>query len=136
MNTSGFHAQERWLKQKIVFFFNKSSRYLEESFWATETFVTDGDDLSIGKFVGLLKRGGGGSGGHLLLEVEGDVAELLLDVTDDFTLSGGRERVTTLSEDLHQVVSQVTSSEIETQDGVGESITLEEDNEEKLSDRR
>ena len=110
--------------------------YLEHGLGATEALVSDGDDLTVRKFIGLLERGGGGSGGHLLLEVEGDVAELLLDVTDDFTLSGGRERVTTLSEDLHQVVSQVTSSEIETQDGVGESITLEEDNEEKLSDRQ
>ncbi|PAV60737.1 hypothetical protein WR25_02930 [Diploscapter pachys] len=109
--------------------------YLEESFGATEALVSDGDDLTVREFIGLLERGRGGGGGHLLFEVEGDVAELLLDVTDDFTLSGGGERVTTLGEDLHQVVSQVTSSEIETQDGVGESITLEEEDEKKLSDR-
>ena len=93
--------------ENSFFFFNKSTRYLEESFGATEALVSDGDDLSVGKFVGLLERGGGGGGGHLLqckhkhldisgligylLEVEGDVAELLLDVTDDLTLSSGRE---------------------------------------------
>ena len=61
--------------------------YLEESLWATETLVSDGDDLSVREFVTLLEGGGRGGGGHLLLEVEGDVAELLLDVTNDFTLS-------------------------------------------------
>merc|ERR1711996_36875 len=67
---------------------------------------------------------GGGSSGHLLLEVKGDVAELLLDVTDDLTLSGGGERVASLGEDLHQVVGELTSSKVKTDDGVGESITL------------
>ena len=80
--------------------------------------------LSVGKLVGLLEGRGGGGGGHLLLEVEGDVAELLLDVTDDFTLGRGGEGVTTLSEDLHEVVSQITSSQIQTEDGVGESVSL------------
>ena len=97
---------------------------LEEGFGATETFVTDGDDLSIGKFVGLLKGGGRSGGGHFLLEVEGDVAELLLDVTDDFTFGSGGERVTTLSQDLHQVVSQVTASQVETEDSVGKGISF------------
>merc|ERR1719208_162739 len=39
-------------------------------------------------------------------------------------LSGGGERVASLSEDLHQVVGELTSSKIKTDDGVGESITL------------
>ena len=60
--------------------------------------------LSVWELVALLEGGGRGSGLHLLLEVEGDVGELLLDVTDDFTLGGGGEGVTTLSEDLHEVV--------------------------------
>merc|ERR1719168_392642 len=77
---------------------------LEESLGATESLVTDGDDLTVGKLIGLLEGGGGGSGGHLLLEVEGNIAELFLDVTDNLALSGGGERVTTLSEDLHQIV--------------------------------
>jgi hypothetical protein len=61
---------------------------------------------------------------HLLLEVLGDVAELLLDITNDFTLGSGGEGISALSEDLHEVISQITSSEIETEDGVGKSITL------------
>merc|ERR1740122_837204 len=109
MDAAGFHSEEG---------------RLEESLRAAETFVSDGDDLAIGKFVGLLEGGGGGGGGHLLLEVECDVAELLLDVTDDLALSGGGERVATLGEDLHEVVGELTASKIQTEDGVGESITF------------
>merc|ERR1712141_591809 len=72
--------------------------------------VADGDDLAVGKLVGLLQGGGGGSGGHLLLEVQGDVAELLLDVTDNLALGGGGEGVATLGEDLHEVVGELTAS--------------------------
>ena len=97
---------------------------LEQSLRSTETLVTDGDDLTVRKLVGLLQAGALGSGLDLLLEVEGDIAELLLDVTDDFTLGGGGEGVTTLGEDLHQVVGQVTTSHVDTRDGVWEGETL------------
>ena len=60
---------------------------LEERLWAAETLVADGDDLTVGKLVALLQRGGGGGGGHLVLKVQSHVAELLLDVTHDLTLS-------------------------------------------------
>ena len=96
---------------------------LEESLGATETLVSDGDDLAVGKLVGLLEGGGGGSGGHLLLEVEGDVAQLLLDVPHDLALSGGGEGVSTLGQDLHQVIGQVTASQVQTEDGVGQGIS-------------
>merc|ERR1711936_952581 len=77
-------------------------------------------DMTVGKLVGLLEGGGGSGGGHLLLEVQGDAAELLLDVTDNLALSGGGEGVASLGEDLHQVVGQLTASQVETDDGVGE----------------
>merc|ERR1711955_123158 len=109
MDAAGFHSKEG---------------RLEESLWAAETLIANGDDLAVGKLIGLLKGGGGSSSGHLLLKVKGNVAELLLDVTDDLTLSGGGERVATLSEDLHQVVGELTSSKVKTDDGVWESITL------------
>ena len=109
MDTAGLHAEEG---------------RLEEGLRGTEPLIANGDDLAVGKLIGLLKGGGGGGGGHLLLEVKGDIAELLLDVTDDLTLSGGGERVTALSEDLHEVVGQLTASQVQTEDGVGESITL------------
>jgi hypothetical protein len=65
---------------------------LEEDFGGTEALVADGDGVAIGKLVGLVDSGGLGSGLHLLIEVEGNVAELLLDVTGDFTPSSGGER--------------------------------------------
>ena len=96
---------------------------LEESFGTSESLVSNGDDLSVRKLVGLLEGAGAGSSCHLLLEVESDVAEFLLNVPDDFPLGGGGERVTSLGEDLHQVVGQITSSQVKTDDGVGQSIT-------------
>merc|ERR1711937_1000775 len=74
--------------------------------------------------IGLLEGGGGSGGGHLLLEIKGDIAELLLDVTDNLALSGGGERVASLGKDLHQVVGELTASQVKTDNGVGESVTL------------
>merc|ERR1711892_862852 len=54
----------------------------------------------------------------------GNIAKLLLDVTDNLALSSGGERVATLSEDLHQVVGEFTSSKIKTDNGVGKGITF------------
>merc|ERR1719508_124760 len=109
MDATGFHSQEG---------------RLEESLWATETFIANGDDLAVGKLIRLLKGGGCSSSGHFLFKVKGNIAELLLDVTDNLTLSSGGERVATLSEDLHQVVGEFTSSKIKTDDGMGKSITF------------
>merc|ERR1712198_519595 len=93
-------------------------------FGGTEPLVSNGDDLTVGKLIGLLEGGGGSSGGHLLLEVKGNIAELFLDVTDDFTFGSGGERVATLGEDLHQVVSELTSSKVKTDNGMGKGITF------------
>merc|ERR1711974_452974 len=82
------------------------------------------DDLTVGKFVGLLEGGGGSSSSHFLLEVKGNIAEFLLDVTNNLTLSSGGEGVTTLSEDLHEVVGELTTSQVQTEDGMRESITF------------
>merc|ERR1712123_456009 len=97
---------------------------LEKSLRAPEPFIANGDDLTVGKLVRLLEGSGGSSCGHLLLEVKGNIAELLLDVTDNLPLSGGCERVTTLSQDLHEVVGQLTASQVETDNSVGEGITF------------
>merc|ERR1719474_2395901 len=109
MDATGFHSKEG---------------RLEESLRAAETLIANGDNLSVGKFIGLLKGGRGSSGGHLLLEVKSNIAELLLDVTNNLTLSSGGERIATLSKDLHQVVGELTSSKVKTNDGMGEGITF------------
>merc|ERR1711942_204060 len=97
---------------------------LEESLGAPEPLVADGDDLTVGQLIRLLEGGGGSSSGHLLLEVQGDIAELLLDVTDNLALGSSGEGVATLSEDLHEVVGELTASQVKTNNGVGESITF------------
>merc|ERR1719483_1212759 len=97
---------------------------LEESLWATETFISNCDNLAVGKLIGLLKGGGGSSSGHFLLKVKSNLAELLLDVTDNLTFSSGGERVATLSEDLHQVVGKFTSSKIKTNNSMGKGISF------------
>jgi len=61
---------------------------------------------------------------HFLLEVKGDVAEFLLDVTDNLTLSSGGEGVASLGEDLHEVISEISASKIQSHDGVGKGITF------------
>ena len=56
---------------------------------------------------------------HLnLLEVEGDVAQLLLDLTDNLLISDVGEGVAPLGEDLHQAVGELTASQVKTDDGV------------------
>merc|ERR1719187_1565687 len=109
MKTAGLHSEEG---------------RLEESLGAAETLVANGDDLAVGKLIGLFEGGGGSGSGHLLLEVKGNIAELLLDVTDNFPLSSGGEGVATLSQDLHEVVGQLTPSQVKTDNGVGEGITF------------
>merc|ERR1712227_272076 len=47
MDTAGFHSKEGWL---------------EESLGASESLIANGDDLTVGKLIGLLKGGGGSSG--------------------------------------------------------------------------
>merc|ERR1719425_95661 len=109
MNATSFHSEEG---------------RLEESLRAAETLVANGDDLTVGKFIRLLKGGGGSSSGHLLLKVKGNIAELLLDVTDNLTLSSGSEGVATLSQDLHEVVGDLTTSKVKTDNSMGEGITF------------
>merc|ERR1719293_88592 len=104
VDAAGLHSQEAGL---------------EESLGAPEPLVADSDDLAVGQLVGLLQGGGGGGSGHLLLEVQGDVAELLLDVTDNLPLGGGGEGVAPLGEDLHQVVGELAASQVQTDDSGG-----------------
>merc|ERR1719283_313039 len=86
----------------------------EHRLGAAETLVAYSHDLSVGQLVGLLDGRGRGGGGHLLLKVQSDVAELLLDIADDLALGGGDHGITALGHDLHEVVGQVASGQVET----------------------
>jgi hypothetical protein len=112
------------LHDRVVGEFVDTSRFqtqkgrLEESFRSTESFVTNGDDLSIRKFIRLFESRGLSSSLHFLFKVKSNIAKLFLDITNNFTFSSGSISVTTFSEDLHEVISQITTSQIETKDSV------------------
>lgn len=44
--------------------------------------------------------------------------------THTHTLTSGDKGVATLSEDLHEVVSEIPTSQIQTHDGMGQSVAL------------
>ena len=97
---------------------------LKHSLWASEPLVAYGDHLAVGKLVTLLQGRRSGRCCHILLEVKCNVAQLLLDVANDFSLGRRRETVAALGEDLHQVVGEITASQVKTHDGVGQGVTL------------
>ena len=66
------------------------------------------------KLVVLLDLGGLAGLLHLVVEVEGDVGELLLDFAHDLTLGGGGEGVSS-----YHVVGQVAAGQVQTEGGVG-----------------
>merc|ERR1712002_766709 len=109
MDTSRFHTKEGRLEERLR---------------STETLRADGDDLTVRKFIGLVDGGGGSSSVHLTFKVKGNVAELLLDITDDLTFSSGGEGVALLSHDLTKVVGDITTSQVQTEDGMRKSKTF------------
>ena len=74
--------------------------------------------------MGLLLVGTFRSRFELCVVVQGNVAKFLFDITNDLPLCGGRERVSALSQDLHQILCKITASQIQTKDGVRQSVTL------------
>ena len=108
--------------------FHSKEGGLEHGLGTSESLVTDGDDLSIGKLVALLQAGAGSGGAHFLLKVKSNIAQLLFDVTHDLTLGSGGEGVATLGQNLHEVVGQVSAGQVKTKDSMGKSITLVDGN--------
>lgn len=60
---------------------------LEEGLRAAEALVANGDDLPVWQLIALLQGGRGGCCGHLILKIQGHIAQLLLDVPHNFSLS-------------------------------------------------
>ena len=85
----------------------------KRDFRGTESLITNGDDLTVRKLIGLLEGGGGSSCGHFLLEVKGNIAKFFLDFKNNLSLSGG-------SEDLHEVVNELT---VQTENSTGKAVT-------------
>ncbi len=87
--------------------------------------IANSNGLTIGKFITLFKdRRSRSSSLKLLSKVGGDITKLLLDVTDNFTLRSGGERITTFHQIFDEEVSQVTAGKIETKNGVWKCNTL------------
>mmetsp|Transcript_14800 Transcript_14800/g.31953 ORF Transcript_14800/g.31953 Transcript_14800/m.31953 type:complete len:346 (+) Transcript_14800:243-1280(+) len=97
---------------------------LEKNLRTTEALIPNNNNVTIRELEGLLKSRRLRSLLHLLLKVHGHKAEGLFDITDNLTFGRGGKGVSTLSEDFHEVVREVTSSQVETDNGMGESIPL------------
>ena len=72
--------------------------------WWDKPLISDGDDLTIGKLVALLESRGLGSSLELLIEIKSDVAQLLFDITNDFTFGSGGEGIAALGEVLDKKI--------------------------------
>ena len=105
-------------------FTTNGTKWVKESLWASELLVTNGDDVSIWEFVLLLLGRGVFVLLHLLLVVEGDVTELLLDVSDDFEFGRGGEGWSALSEDFSEISSEISTGEVISLDSMWQRVTL------------
>ena len=61
---------------------------------------------------------------HLTVEVQRDVTQLLLDVTDNLAFCCGGEGVATLGQDHHQVMRKITAGQVQSMDGMGQRVAL------------
>merc|ERR1712026_208008 len=80
---------------------------LEQDLGAPEALRADGDNAPVGQLVVLLDLTRLLSFDQLLVVVHSDVCQLLLDVPYDLALSTRRVGLSTLGQNLHQVISQV-----------------------------
>ena len=69
---------------------------LEEHLRAAEALAANSDDITIWQLVGFFLVGTLAGSLHFGIEVQSNVAELLLDIADNLALSCSGERVTTL----------------------------------------
>lgn len=81
--------------------------------------IPNRDDLSIGELVALLESRALLSSREFLLEIESNIAELLLDIPNDFALGTRGERVSALHQELSKVVGQVATREVKTENRMG-----------------
>ena len=109
MNTGRFHTQERRLEQCLR---------------AAVSLFANGDDITVGELVALFDVRRLRCCFQFLIKVQSYTAQLLLDVLRDPSLGSGGEAVAALRQDFHEIFRQVTTSQIQPHDGVGQGITL------------
>lgn len=97
--------------------------WLEENLWAPEALVANDNNVSVGKLVRLLEGRRLSGSLHLRVVVKCNVGELLFYVAYNFSLGRGCECVASLGQYLHQIISEIAARQIQSHDGVGESIS-------------
>lgn len=80
--------------------------------------------LSVRQLIILLDAGAVCRGLQLFVKIQGDIAQLLLDVADDLTLGRGRKGIPALREQLHHVVCEVAPGHVDARDGMWHRETL------------
>mmetsp|Transcript_44151 Transcript_44151/g.111817 ORF Transcript_44151/g.111817 Transcript_44151/m.111817 type:complete len:269 (-) Transcript_44151:203-1009(-) len=97
---------------------------LEEGLRTPKALVAQGDDLAVGHLVGDLKLGAVLCLLQLRLEVERQVAALLLDVPHDFPLRRRLHGGASLAHEFHEVRGQVATSQVHAVHGVRHAVAL------------
>merc|ERR1719409_484707 len=97
---------------------------LEEHLGAAEALTANSDYITIWQLVCFFLVRALCSCLHLCVKIQGDVAELFLDITNDLALRCCGEGVATFRQNFHQVLCEVTSCEIETQDCMWQHIAF------------
>jgi len=129
VNTGGFLSENRWLEQRLgsaetkVSAKQRAQKKIKVKEGRGVPLVANSDDLTIREFVALFETGGLSCRLDFLFKVEGNITQFLLNVTDDFSFGGGGEAIAAFSEDLHEVISKITSSKVESENGVGQGIS-------------
>ena len=97
---------------------------MEHYLGGSESFVSDQDLPAVWKLVVLLA--GVRSLGLLdgLVEVVDDIAHFFLDFSHDLELSLSSELITSLIKDLLEIVGDISSCQMDSLDGVGDSVSL------------
>merc|ERR1719204_1414280 len=93
--------------------FQSQELRLEQCLRCSEPLCSDSDHLTVGQFVILLQFTGLLRFLHFIIKIGCNVAQFLLDVTDDFLLCSGGERVPSLRQDLLQIFSDIPSRQIQ-----------------------
>merc|ERR1712026_20680 len=101
---------------------------LEENFRTTEALTAHGDDISIWQLVSLLLVRTLRCSFHFAVIIQCNVRELLLDVAHDFALRCGCERISALCQDLHHILGEVTTCQVQAQDCMRQCIALVDGN--------
>ena len=114
----------------------------EEGFWGTETrerdlycpgqaprellpcHIANSEGLPIREVVVAFDRRRTHSGVKLPLEIKCDVAQFLLDIPDQFSLSGGLRPESNIFKPFGKNVSEVTASQVRALDGMGDRESL------------